>query len=157
MFNFFSFEDMLADRIAEVADLTPEQAEALEFGATTVIGILSNAAGEVGEEATIAELFDFAQPSIDALQKATIAAQVGEAEAETEDPYYDLFPDEDEDESLSTEAIDDMLEGLFGILIGTENAAAVRREVEARRAEVEEVQPEDEFDKFLADLLAGRV
>lgn len=129
----------------EVATLTPEEAELVEFGATTVIQMLKQSAhdlreatgatalllGQDADEAkdnftliynTLSE--GFFTPRTEALRSAVEAAYAAEEEDEEE---------QDED-AAEVEAIDDLLEGLFGQMFGAEFAAGVRERVEASRA-----------------------
>jgi hypothetical protein len=163
-----------SDRIAvhvnpildNIATMDSTLADAVEVGAVTVIGLMSESLADLRDK-SIAEaqeqglpaeaatrpfevvtdaLFNIAQPRIDALRAAVQTAQ-----GEPEEP-----------------SIDDLLEGLFAALIGPEAATAVRAEVEAAdeaAAEVEdEGQPEEsdedaaarEVEQFLNDLFNRR-
>lgn len=171
-FEFPSFDDMLTDRIAEIAKFSPAEAEAVEFGALTIVGIISETAAEVSEgnpevEAAIAALFDKANDRIERVRVATVEAQVGGVEVEDECEDDEPQAEEDGDRLPTDEeyaAINDLVEGLFAAMIGPEAAAEVRAEVERRDAEAgakwgdpvdeatEETTPEQEVEDFLANL-----
>lgn len=174
MFFDIDFDALLDERIAEVAEFSPEEAEALEFGATTVVGILSHIASEkFPESADVEALFDAVNPLVERLRVATIEAQT--AEVEVEDECEDDEPQTytDGSDRLPTDEeyaqINDLVEGLFAAMIGPEAAAEVRAEVERRDAEAgakwgdpvdeatEETTPEQEVEDFLANLFGIRV
>lgn len=185
MFFIPTFDDMLTERIEEIAEFTPEQAEAVEFGALTIVGILSETASEVAEgnpevETAIATLFDKANERIERVRLATVEAQVAEVEVEeeveTDDPYYDLFPDEEplaewerellgltdeepQDDYVSpTKAVDDVIESMFAAFVGSEEAARIRAEVEANdraKAETKGVSVEESLEQEVEDFLAS--
>lgn len=170
-FEFPSFDDMLTDRIAEIAEFSPAEAEAVEFGALTIVGIISETAAEVSEgnpevEAAITALFDKANDRIERVRVATVEAQVAEVEVEDcEDDEPQTYTDGPSPTDEEYAAVNDLVEGLFAMLVGPEKAAEVRAEVERRDAETgtkwgdavteeveEETTPEQEVEDFLANL-----
>ena len=171
MFFDYNFDDLLDSRVAEIRDMSPEQAASVEFGATTIIGILSETAAEVTEGASeeanalVEALFDKANERVENVRVATVETQIGQSDdceddEEEAQTYTDgSEPAEEDDEAALTSAIDDLVEGLFAAFIGKEAAADMRKRVEAGRAEAEVEEEESEEDalareteEFLASL-----
>lgn len=160
----------------EVACLNEDLATAVEVGATTIIGIVSESLRDLRDqsiesakamglpeevatepfESVTDALFAIAQPRIDALREAVEEAKA--PEVEDEGPEVPDFSD-----------VDDAIEALFASLLGPEVAAQMRAEVEAndraKAAEEYDAQYEgdedalrdeaQEVEDFLNDLFNG--
>lgn len=152
--NYLPETDVLSAEVNplldEVSLLSAEDAELVEFGATTVIQMLRESARELREATgTVALLMGqdpveakdnftlvyetltdgYFTPRTEALRSAVQAAYDAEHEAEQEEAEEQERTEEDE----AVEAIDNLMESLFAQMFGADAAAETRARIEAAR------------------------